>query len=87
MKTGKWKGECAAIFRSIFEPTCIYSQPYTVLKISSISYPYQCLFVPSAPKGMGREKISIYKAVLLQSEVESFDHVKCDGSSGTLVPN
>ena len=50
-------GECAQIFRSIFEPTCIYSLLYTVLKISLISYPYRCLFEPSAQKGIGREKI------------------------------
>ena len=56
-ETGNRENECAPIFRSIFEPTCISSLQYTVLKISSISYPYQCLFVPSAPKGMGREKI------------------------------
>ena len=53
----KSESECAPIFRSISEPTCIFSLPYTVLKISSISYPYQCLFVPSAQEGMGREKI------------------------------
>ena len=43
-------------FRSILEPMCNFSLLYTVLKISSISYPYQCHFAPSAQKGMGREK-------------------------------
>ena len=43
--------------RSIFELECIFKLLYTVPKISSISYPYQCLFVPSAQKRMGREKI------------------------------
>ena len=49
--------ESFSVFRSILEPTCNFSLLYTVNKISSNSYPYQCLFVPSAPKGMGREKI------------------------------
>ena len=37
----------------------VYFQPSIQrLKISSISYPYRCLFAPSAQKGMGREKLS-----------------------------
>ena len=40
------------------------SAQYTVPKILSISYPYQCLFAPSAQKGMGREKIWWYFDVL-----------------------
>ena len=49
--------ESFSVFRSILEPTCNFSLLYTVIKISSISYPYQCLFAHSAQKGMGREKI------------------------------
>ena len=48
-------------FRSISKPTCIFSLLYTVIEISSISYPYQCLFAPLAQKGMGREKIIAFK--------------------------
>ena len=51
-------------FQVGFEPTCISSLQYSVLKISSISYPYQCLFVPSTPKGMGREKIHVLSTEL-----------------------
>ena len=56
----KWKRECAPISRLIFEPTCIFSLLYIVPKISSISDPYQRVFVPSAQKGMamGREKFN-----------------------------
>ena len=53
----RWKYECIPISSSIFEPTCIFSLLYTVSKVSSISYPYQCLFAPSVQKGMGREKL------------------------------
>ena len=52
----RWKCECAPISRSIFEPTYIFSLIYTVPKIWSISYPYQCLFAPSAQEGMRQEK-------------------------------
>ena len=38
-------------FRSISEPTCYFGLLYTVFKISSISYPYQCLFAPKAWDG------------------------------------
>ena len=46
----RWKCKCAPISRSNFEPTYTFSLLYTVTKISSISYPYQCLFAPSAQK-------------------------------------
>ena len=70
----RWKCECAPISRSIFEPTCIFSLLYTVPKISSISYPYQCLFAPSAQKGMGREKILMFGQVQNLSTVPAFRH-------------
>ena len=44
-------------FQVDYEPSFIFSLLYTVPKISSISYPYQCLVAPSAQKGLGREKI------------------------------
>ena len=60
------ESDCAPIFRSIFDPTCIFSLLYTVPKISSISYPYQCLFAPSAQKGMGREKNTIIEVSFIE---------------------
>ena len=62
-----WKAEIGKWVRTNFhlstsEPTCIFSLLYTVLKISPISYPYRCFFVPSAQKIMGREKILNYRA-------------------------
>ena len=68
----KSESECAPIFRSISEPTCISSLQYSVLKISSISYPYQCLFVPSAQEGMGREKMS--HTIRVKREIKSMNH-------------
>ena len=44
-------------YRSILEPTCNFGLLYTVFKISSISYPYQCLFAPSAQKAWDGKKL------------------------------
>ena len=53
---GEVRADSISVYWSILEPTCIFSLLYTAIKISSISYPYQCLFAPSVQKGMGREK-------------------------------
>ena len=64
-------------FRSILEPTCIFSLLYTVLKISSISYPYQCLFAFGAKRnGTGKnssEKI-YFRVRTLKLEVSLCYH-------------
>ena len=52
----RWKCECAPISRLISR--CIFSLLYTVPKISSISYPYQCLLAPSAQRhGTGKIRV------------------------------
>ena len=42
---------------SVVKLDLIFTHPIDHHQISSISYPYQCLFAPSAQKGMGLEKI------------------------------
>ena len=42
--------------KSIVKLDPIYTHPIDHHQISSISYPYQCLFTPSVQKSMGREK-------------------------------
>ena len=67
--------KCARIqflFSVDLEPTCIFSLLYTPLKISLISCPYQCLFVPLAQKGMGREKIFKIQGYFLTDYSEYF---------------
>ena len=56
-----------ALFRnysnSIFKLDFIYTNPIDHHQISSISYPYQYLFAPSARKGLGREKFQYFEYV------------------------
>ena len=51
-----------------------YYAVYTVLKISPVCYPYQCLFAPSVQKGMGKiSSNSTDFGLLIHRSMDSID--------------
>ena len=58
-----------------------FQSQYTVLKISSIPYPDQYFFAPSAQKGTGREKIFPY----FRSYINLVPLSSCDINTSTKV--